>query len=114
MKNSISATYNGEKILVETNDNSINLTRGQAYNLIKLLQDIDNKYNLKGRIIKEEEWDRIDCIIKKCLELEVGRNFYLKVEDEDLKFAFIDKCTEKGMLHVASRGNIIIVTRIPF
>ena len=114
MKNSISATYNGEKILVETNDNSINLTRGQAYNLIKLLQDIDNKYNLKGRIIKEEEWDRINSIKKRCLNLKSRETLSFNVNDRDFRLALLNQLDHESTLVVTTRDDIVTITKTPF
>lgn len=114
MKNNISATYNGGKILVETNDNSINLTRGQAYNLIKLLQDIDNKYNLKGRDITEREWDRINSIFKRCLHLKTRESICFKIEDKDIQFALLNQFADEKTFVVTTRDDIVTITKTPF
>ena len=59
----ISITYDGTRVIIETNDDSINISRIQAYNIIKLLQNLDASYNLKGRDITGKEWDKIRNIL---------------------------------------------------
>lgn len=78
----ISITYDGTRVIIETNDDSINISRIQAYNLIKLLQNLDASYNLKGRDITEKEWlDRsmFKYIIKRdgcSIKLDIHHTIY--------------------------------------
>lgn len=110
----ISITYDGTRVIIETNDDSINISRIQAYNLIKLLQNLDASYNLKGRDITEKEWDRINSIIKRCLNLKIHESICFKIEDKDLQIALLNQLADEETLVVTTKDNIVTITRTPF
>ena len=110
----ISITYDGTRVIIETNDDSINISRIQAYNLIKLLQNLDASYNLKGRDITEKEWDRINSIIKRCLNLKIRESICFKIEDKDIQFALLNQLADEKTLVVTTKNDVVTITKTPF
>lgn len=107
----ISITYDGTRVIIETNDDSINISRIQAYNLIKLLQNLDASYNLKGRDITEKEWDRINSIIKRCLNLKIHESICFKIEDKDLQIALLNQLADEKTLVVTTKNDVVTITK---
>ena len=110
----ISITYDGTRVIIETNDNSINISRIQAYNLIKLLQNLDASYNLKGRAITGKEWNRINSIFKRCLNLKIRESICFKIEDKDIQFALLNQLADEKTLVVTTKNDVVTITKTPF
>lgn len=109
----ISITYGGEIVTIEANNCSMEISRKQAYHLMGMIKDIDNRYNLRGRVLLDEEWDKLDSMLLRCSELNQGQSIFLEIGDEDMQIAFSKMCEENKM-NVMFSSNMAHVTKTPF
>lgn len=113
-KNSISASYNGAKMTIESGKDKLIISKRQAYALKMLLEDFDAMYNLSGRDLTESEWDELSKLHKECVNMKVCHPRYFNFGDKDKDFAFLKLFEENDNIKAYKKDDVIVVIKNPF
>lgn len=113
-KNSISASYNGAAITLESGKDKLIISKRQAYALKMLLEDFDKMYNLSSRDLTESECDELSKLHNECVKMEVCHPRYFNFGDKDKDIAFLKLFEENDNIRAYKKDDVIVVIKNPF